>query len=137
MEEQRPFRGQKALCISDFEMMEGLLELKGMRFHAFHGCLPQERVDGGKYLVDFSVRLDVEAAYRGDELGHTLDYSRVYALVREQMAIPSNLIENVAGRIAVSIRTAFPELPPFTVKLTKLAPPLGGECEGASITLIG
>ena len=132
MEEQRPFRGQKALCISDFEMMEGLLELKGMRFHAFHGCL-----DGGEYLVDFSVRLDVEAASRSDELGHTLDYSRVYALVREQMAIPSNLIENVAGRIVVSIRTTFPELPPFTVKLTKLAPPLGGECEGASITLIG
>ena len=45
-------------------MMEGLLELKGMRFHAFHGCLPQERVDGGEYLVDFSVRLDVEAASR-------------------------------------------------------------------------
>ena len=118
-------------------MMEGLLELKGMRFHAFHGCLPQERVNGGEYVVDFSVRMDVGRAAQSDELGDALDYSKVYAIVREQMEIPSNLIESVAGRIAASIRAAFPELPPFTVKLTKLAPPVGGVCEGASITLIG
>ena len=118
-------------------MMEGLLELKGMRFHAFHGCLPQERVDGGEYVVDFSVKLDVERAVDSDELGDTLDYSKVYAIVREQMEIPSDLIENVARRVAAAIRAAFPQLPPFTLKLTTLAPPVGGVCEGASVTLVG
>lgn len=118
-------------------MMEGLLELKGMRFHAFHGCLPRERELGGEYVVDFSVKLDVGRAAQSDELGDTLDYSKVYAIVREQMEIPSDLIENVAGRIAASVRAAFPQLPQFTVKLTKLAPPVGGVCEGASITLAG
>ena len=137
MEEDRIQCGKEALCFFDFEMMEGLLELKGMRFHAFHGCLPQERVDGGGYVVDFSVKLDVGRAVDSDELGDTLDYSKVYAVVREQMEIPSDLIENVAGRVAAAIRAAFPQLPPFTLKLTKLAPPVGGVCEGASITLVG
>ena len=72
MEEDRIQCGKEALCFFDFEMMEGLLELKGMRFHAFHGCLPQERVDGGEYPVGlehglFEHRSDLVAKLRGFE----------------------------------------------------------------------
>ena len=137
MEEDSIQHRQEAVCIFDTQMMEGLLELKGMRFKAFHGCLPEERVQGGEYLVDFSVRLPLDRASESDELGDTLDYSHIYSLVRSEMEQPSNLIEHVAARIAASIRREFPALEPFTLKLTKLAPPVGGVCEGASITLIG
>ena len=34
----------------------GYIELKGLRFTAKHGVLPQERVVGGEYVV--SVRVD-------------------------------------------------------------------------------
>ena len=137
MEEDSIQHRQEAVCIFDTQMMEGLLELKGMRFKAFHGCLPEERVHGGEYLVDFSVRLPLDRASESDALGDTLDYSHIYSLVRSEMEQPSNLIEHVAARIAASIRREFPALKPFTLKLTKLAPPVGGVCEGASITLIG
>ena len=137
MEEDSIQHRQEAVCIFDTQMMEGLLELKGMRFKAFHGCLPEERVHGGEYMVDFSVRLSLDRASESDALGDTLDYSCIYSLVRSEMEQPSNLIEHVAARIAASIRREFPALEPFTLKLTKLAPPVGGVCEGASITLIG
>ena len=137
MEEKRIHCGQEALRVFDTQIMEGLLELKGMRFKAFHGCLPEERVEGGEYLVDFSVKLPLERAALSDNLADTLDYSRVYSLIQKELQQPSNLIENVAARIAASLRAEFPQLAPFTLRLTKLAPPLGGACEGASITLIG
>ena len=124
MEEKRIHCGQEALRVFDTQIMEGLLELKGMRFKAFHGCLPEERVEGGEYLVDFSVKLPLERAASSDNLADTLDYSRVYSLIQK-------------ARIAASLRAEFPQLAPFTLRLTKLAPPLGGACEGASITLIG
>ena len=117
--------------------MEGVLELKGMRFHAYHGCLDFERIEGGDYIVDFSVKLDITEASKSDELSSTLNYAAIYGIVKTEMDKPSNLIENVAARIAAAIRSGFPQLNPFTIKLTKLAPPVGGQCDGASITIEG
>ena len=111
--------------------------MSGMKFHAYHGCLDFEREKGGEYLVDFEAELEVDKAALSDSLEDTIDYSAIYSLISKEMVQPSNLIENVAARIAASLRAEFPQLAPFTLRLTKLAPPLGGACEGASITLIG
>ena len=37
------------MCISDL----GVMELNGMEFHAFHGCLESERREGNLFVVDF------------------------------------------------------------------------------------
>ena len=108
-----------------------------MRFHAFHGCLPSERENGGEYLVDFSCSVNPETAIQTDDLAYTVDYSAVYRLVAEQMAIPSNLLEHVAGRIRDAIEEAFPELEEFEISISKLAPPVGGPAECARVTLKG
>ena len=63
------------------------------------------------------------------------NYACIYDIVKEQMEIPSNLIEHVAGRIQREIRLAFPTLPAFSVRVTKLAPPVEGEAECSSVTL--
>lgn len=115
----------------------GKIELLGMRFHAFHGCLPSERENGGDYLVDFSCSVNPETAIQTDELEDTLDYSAVYKIVAEEMTIPSNLLEHVAGRIRDAIEEAFPELEEFEISISKLAPPVGGPAECARVTLKG
>ena len=115
----------------------GKIELLGMRFHAFHGCLTSERENGGEYLVDFRCGINPETAIQTDELDSTLDYSAVYKIVAEQMAIPSNLLENVAGRIRDAIEEAFPELEEFEITVAKLAPPVGGPADCARVTLEG
>lgn len=114
----------------------GKIELLGMRFHAFHGCLPSERENGGEYLVDFRCGINPETAIQTDELEDTLDYSAVYKIIEEQMTIPSNLLENVAGRIRDAIEEAFPNLEEFEISVTKLAPPVGGPADCARVTLI-
>ena len=42
--------------------MKGKIELRGLEFHAFHGCLPEERENGNLFVVDFSGVCDVDAA---------------------------------------------------------------------------
>ena len=115
----------------------GKIELLGMRFHAFHGCLPSERENGGEYLVDFRCSINPETAIQTDELEYTLDYSAVYKIVAEQMALPSNLLENVAGRIRDAIEEAFPELEDFEISVAKLAPPVGGPADCARVSFQG
>lgn len=108
-----------------------------MRFHAFHGVLPSEKEEGGEYIVDFRCSMDLEPAAASDDLADTLDYSAVYRIAQECMAKPSNLIENVAGRIRDAIAEAFPQLPAFEVTVSKLQPPVGGHAEAARVTLRG
>ena len=115
--------------------MASTLELTGMRFYAFHGCLPSERLIGTEYLVDFRCNLDTAAAEASDDIADALDYSRVYDVAARQMAIPSNLIEHVAGRIADALQEEFLSLEHFELTVSKKNPPVGGECQWARITI--
>lgn len=117
--------------------MTSLIELIGMEFHAFHGCLSEERLKGARYLVDFSCEYDTRRATKSDNLKDTLDYSEIYNIVKKEMDIPSNLLEHVAGRIAAAIRKAHPEIPTFVIKISKENPPVGGKTAWASVSIEG
>lgn len=108
-----------------------------MHFFAFHGCLPQERKDGNDFLVDFRCNFDLSTAAKSDQLEDTIDYSEIYRIVAEQMAIPSVLLENVAGRIRDGIEAEFPFIPEFEVSVIKMNPPVGGPTDIAKVTLKG
>ena len=87
------------------------IELEKMRFYAYHGVMPQETKDD------------------------TINYAAVYAVVKEQMDIPSKLIEHAAGRILYALKERFPQLAAVELKLSKLNPPFGGDVHSASIIL--
>lgn len=113
--------------------MKGTLELTGMEFHAFHGCLPEEREQGNLFLVDFSAEIDV--APDSDDLAGTVDYGAVYDVVAAQMAEPSNLIEHVCARIVRALEAAFPQLEDFSVSVAKRNPPVAGPAAWSRITI--
>ena len=106
----------------------GTIELEGMEFHSFHGCLESERREGNLFTVDFRACLDLGKAAATDSLEDTLDYGRIYDIVAGQMQIPSDLIENVAGRIISAISDEFPWLDDFSVRVSKRNPPVSGPC---------
>ena len=85
----------------------GAIELSGMEFHSFHGCLEEERREGNTFVVDFLGNMDVLKAARTDDLNNTVDYSKIYRTVAKEMEKPSNLLENVAARIADAIDHEF------------------------------
>ena len=115
--------------------MKGTIELNGMHFYACHGVLPREREEGGDFIVDFSCAYDISKAVETDSLEDTLNYAAVYTIIAREMAEPSCLLEHVAGRIAKSLREAFPELTGFKVKVTKLNPPVNGPADSSSVTI--
>ena len=112
------------------------IRLRQMEFYAQHGVLPQERVVGGKYMVDvvLDVRLD-EAALLHDCLEGTVNYADVYEVVREEMDVPSMLLEHVAMRILNALMKNFSLVERATVNVCKVNPPMGAVCQGASVEL--
>ena len=115
----------------------GTIELTGMEFLAYHGCLASEKENGGRFVVDFRATVDVTAASESDNLADTLDYSAIYRIVAAEMATPSNLLENVAARIRTAIEEAYPTLPAFEISVAKLNPPVGGNAAMAKVSLKG
>ena len=111
------------------------IELEGMEFHAFHGCLESERRDGNLFTVDFRGELDLSRAAESDDLQDTADYGRIYDIAAAEMAVPANLIENVAGRIADAIKSEFPRFARFSVRVSKKNPPVAGKAQWSRITI--
>ncbi len=69
------------------------------------------------------------------QLKDTVNYATVYSLVKDEMNIESNLIENVAYRIGRRLFDEIPEISALDIRLMKVNPPFGGDCEGAGIEL--
>ncbi len=111
------------------------ITLRDLRFYAYHGVLPQERIVGGHYTVTVRVDYDVRRAMESDRVEDTLNYAELYAVVQEQMAIPSALLEHVAGRIGKAVFQRFPQVTAADVEVVKENPPMGGECGGACVAI--
>ncbi len=111
------------------------IHLRNVRFHAFHGVMPQERRVGAYFLVNLRVGYPLEKAMQSDEVADTLNYAALYAVVREEMMTPSNLLEQVAGRIADAVIKAFPQVTSIDLELTKENPPMGADCDGAGVEI--
>lgn len=115
----------------------GLIEIKGIRVFAFHGCLEEEERIGGHYRVDVRVVADLLTAERSDHLSDTIDYGRVTAIVKEQMAVRSNLIEHVAHRVLEALRAEWPGAERWSVRLVKERPPVNGDVDHVAYELEG
>ena len=107
--------------------------LNGLRFHAFHGMMPQERLTGNDYRVDLKIDFPLEKAVGSDNVDDTLNYATVYAAVKEEMDVPSQLIERVTYRIADRLFRTFKAINEVEIKVEKCNPPMGADCEGAGV----
>ena len=111
------------------------ISLKNLRFHAYHGVLPQERTVGNDYVVNIRLTYDFSHAMATDQLSDTVNYAEVYALVRQEMLVPSQLLEHVAGRIGKRLLNAYPQTRELQVDIDKLNPPFGADCDAAGVSI--
>jgi 7,8-dihydroneopterin aldolase/epimerase/oxygenase len=118
------------------KLMSSKIYLRNVRFHAFHGVLPQEGIVGNDYLVNLVLDYDFSSAMKTDDLQGTLNYAEVYQKVREEMAVPSKLLEHVAGRIAHRLFSDFPEIQKLQLSITKVNPPMGSDSDGAGVEVV-
>ena len=108
-----------------------------MKFHAYHGVLPQERVIGTDFMVNLQIEADLNKATVSDNVADTINYAKVYDIVKEEITVPSDLIEHVAGRIYTRLKEHFIQITDLEVRVAKLNPPMEGEIEKAEIVVRG
>lgn len=107
-----------------------------MEFYAHHGCFSLERKVGMRFSVDVWLEAPEGEGVRSDRLDEgIIDYQAVYHIVKEQMETPSKIIEHVAHRIVEALYGRFPQLQKATVRVSKIAPSLGGKVGRASVVL--
>ncbi len=111
------------------------ITLDEMVFFSRHGVLPQERITGNNYRVNLRIKTDFTPAVLKDDLSGTINYAELYKIVKEEMDIPSQLIEYVAGRIVQAIFWKYPRIEAIDIRVSKINPPLGGDLHAASVEL--
>lgn len=114
-------------------LKESTISLNDVRLYAFHGVMEQERRVGGEYSVSLRVHYNIGKAMETDEVTDTLNYAELLEVVKREMAKPSNLLEHVAGRIGQAVFSTFPLVEAMELTVTKLNPPMGADCAGASV----
>ncbi len=115
------------------QIQQSSILLDNVRFHAYHGVLPQERTVGNDYLLNAEMVCDITEAVESDILSGTVNYAEAYEVIKREMLIPSNLLEHVAGRIAKALFTSFPSITEVHLTIAKLNPPFGIDGDGAKV----
>ena len=99
------------------KITQSSIRLHDMRFYAYHGVMEQEQRVGGYYLVSLTIEADLTKAICTDDVSDTVNYAELYELVKNEMAIPSKLLEHVAGRIGQRVLDRFPQVTALTVSV--------------------
>lgn len=122
-------------AVVDKIMMKTSIFLDEVRFHAFHGVMPQERAVGADFTVWLNVGYDFVKAAESDELIDTISYADLYEVVRAEMDKPSQLLEHVALRIVKAVAARWPRIDTIDLRLAKDNPPMGADCKGAGVEI--
>jgi len=115
----------------------GKISLEGMEFYAHHGYHTDEIIKGNKFIVDLHFEIDFSNSAASDKLEETVNYEEIYNVIKEQMAIRSNLLEHAAQRILDVLKVKFPEIKNIELHFSKLNPRLEGIVQKASVMVTG
>ena len=113
----------------------GVIKVKNIRVYAYHGCLIEEGKIGSDYRVDVTVKANLSKSAQTDNLSDTVDYVHLNKIVKQEMAIRSKLLEEVAKRILDRILVEIPIVKQAIVAVSKLNPPIGGNVEMVTIEM--
>ncbi|MDY0089536.1 MAG: dihydroneopterin aldolase [Flavobacteriaceae bacterium] len=115
----------------------GIIRLKNIRTFSYHGCLNEESKIGSDYTVELEIKTDMRKSAVSDNLEDTVDYVHLNNIVKEEMAVRSNLLEHVAQRIINRIFDEIPAVSYVMAAVSKINPPIGGDVEAVTIQIEG
>lgn len=114
------------------------LSLLGMRFLGRHGVLPEEKVTAQPFEVDLVLHAELADAAERDDLAATVDYARLFGIVRDIVEGTSrDLIEALAGEIASAALAATPPeiVESVEVRVRKPEAPIHGSFDTVEVSL--
>jgi len=102
---------------------EFTIELKSVIFFAFHGLHDEERKTGNEYEVDLAVKFNTEGK-KITKIDETINYVKLFEIVKLEMQEPRNLLETVAISITDKIQGQFSQVKEVEVRINKKNPPI-------------
>jgi 7,8-dihydroneopterin aldolase/epimerase/oxygenase len=106
--------------------MKDIIRLVGLTFYGYHGISAAEKETGRLFEVDCELQLDLAMAGHTDSLRDTVDYSKVYTIIRDAVEGKAYaLLEGLAADLAGILLDKFPVYG-VTLRIRKLHPPVAG-----------
>ncbi len=115
-------------------MGTGIIEINRLRLKAFHGVTDQERRVGNLFEVTVRLSYPIEQAMATDEISRTLDYAEAVEIIKQTMAVPSRLLENVAARLKEALISRFPLIQGGKISISKISPPVSAQVESVTVS---
>ncbi len=109
------------------------ISLLGMKFHAFHGVYPEEKLIGGHFLLDVVIETNIEDAADEDDITQTMNYEAIHQICKGVMNNPMDLIETVILNLKEELQNHFTAMDGLVIRLSKMNPPLSGQVASATI----
>lgn len=113
----------------------GKILVEGIKIYAHHGCFKEETTIGTNFRVDVELDTDLSVPAISDNINDAVNYQTVFTIIKEQMAIPSHLLEHVSKRIMDALFDKFPAVEKIKLKVSKLNVPLGGQIDNVAIQI--
>jgi dihydroneopterin aldolase len=99
------------------------IELKQLRFLAYHGLYAEERKTGNEFEINLSVAYKPASGIITG-ISDTVNYSELYSLLKTEMQKPRHLLETFLMEVSEIIHLAFPQIKKIQISITKLHVPI-------------
>ncbi|MCH5221575.1 MAG: dihydroneopterin aldolase [Muribaculaceae bacterium] len=109
--------------------MQSNIIIEGLKLFAYHGVFEQERIVGNTFEINAKLYFNAEKAMMTDNIDLSANYAAIIEMIKEEMSIPSNLLENVVYRIYRRIERQFPIITGGSITLYKQHPPIEEEVD--------
>lgn len=112
-----------------------VIEIRGLRVHAYHGVFEHERRDGQEFVIDVWLRCRTAPEAVDDRIESAVDYGAATdRIVELATSGPYRLIESVADLIAADLVERF-EVESATVRVAKPQAPILHELREVAVTV--
>lgn len=99
------------------------INLKDLRFYAYHGIHDEEKLLGGEFELNLSVKFK-ETVNVIQDINRGINYVDLYKMVQDSMKVPTPLLETVVMKLGQIILSQYPFIIDIDISLTKLHPPI-------------
>lgn len=98
------------------------INLSNLKFFSFHGLYQEEKILGGEFVVDAEICFNtIEPIIN---LEQTVDYTKVYEIIKQRMSQPTALLETVAQDLAHAIQLTDNRITLVDISIKKVNPPI-------------
>ena len=115
--------------------MKATVKVENLKIYAFHGCMEEEKIIGGDYVINICAVCVVGKKAFEDEIGGTVDYVDLARIAKREMSVRSRLLEAVVKRIIDCCFNEISVLDQISVTVSKLSPPIDADVESVSVSM--